>query len=207
MTDLATLDPETRAYALVGRFLHKWAIMEFVLHKVIAKAMGLDKPQMIILAVNMDFVKKVYVARSTVSMSILDAGEKKHFDSVLVELEKLANTRNVIAHCSFGPMAKGDGVTFNYYKAKSKFEVPDWDWSIADFDAADEKLNGICHELDALEGKLANSALVKALLESRAKQPPMFGGLFGLGDAYLVHGPGLLSEYLGATAEQRSDEK
>lgn len=140
-------------------------------------------------------------------MSILDPGEKKHFDSVLVELEKFANTRNVIAHCSFGPMEKGDGVTFNYFKAKSKFEIPDWNWSITDFDAADEKLNGICHELDALEGKLANSALVKALMESRAKQSPMFGGLFGLGQAFSDHGPSLLSEYLEPTAKGLSDDK
>jgi len=43
--DFNQLEPETRCFAMIGRFLGEWAFMESELNQAIGKALGLDLAQ------------------------------------------------------------------------------------------------------------------------------------------------------------------
>jgi len=43
MIDFKSLDPEIRAYALIGQFLKCWSDLEQQIHEAIGAALGLDE--------------------------------------------------------------------------------------------------------------------------------------------------------------------
>ena len=58
MTDVSKLEPEARAFAIVGQFLQLFALMESALHSAIGTALQIEDVKMQILGVNIDFNKK-----------------------------------------------------------------------------------------------------------------------------------------------------
>jgi hypothetical protein len=68
MTEFQDLDPETRAFAMVGQFLQTYAKMEEALHDAIGTALSIDQIKMKILAVNIEF-KKIKIFRTLIDIS------------------------------------------------------------------------------------------------------------------------------------------
>lgn len=200
--DLNTLPPDERCWALVGKFMQGWALTEFVLHKAIAKALGLTTDQALIVGVNMAFAQKIFLCRTALNMSSVDAAQIKHFDTVLKQIARFSETRNAIAHNVFMPMEHGTGVSFFVFKAQGKFKAPDMNWSIEDFDAADQDMIRFRSELYDLEAKLETSALVRSLMKSPTNRPRGLGGMFGwTGEALPT-----LGDLLAPEPERRSDQ-
>lgn len=199
--DIRSLSPELRCRALVGGFMQNWALLEFDLHKAIAKVMGLTIQQALIVGVNMDFAKKIYVCRTAINISSIGAEQIRRFDSVLNQIANYSQHRNYIAHNPFSPMENGDGVCFYVFKAKGKFKTPDMNWSVEDFEAADKEIDRFRGELNELENKLNASALVQALMKSPTARPTGLGGLFGWSGAPLP----TLGDILAEEPERRSD--
>jgi hypothetical protein len=69
MADFKNLDPETRAFAMVGQFLQTYAKMEEALHDAIGTALSIDPIKMKILAVNIEFSKKIQILRTLIDIS------------------------------------------------------------------------------------------------------------------------------------------
>ena len=69
MADFQELDPETRAFAMVGQFLQTYAKMEEALHDAIGTALSIDPIKMKILAVNFEFSKKIQILRTLIDIS------------------------------------------------------------------------------------------------------------------------------------------
>jgi hypothetical protein len=69
MTEFQDLDPETRAFAMVGQFLQSYAKMEEALHDAIGTALSIDPIKMKILAVNIEFSKKIHILRTLIDIS------------------------------------------------------------------------------------------------------------------------------------------
>jgi hypothetical protein len=64
MTDFKDLDPETRAYALIGQFLKRWSNLEQQIHEAIGAALGLDETRRYILCANLQLRDKINVLRT-----------------------------------------------------------------------------------------------------------------------------------------------
>jgi len=56
MPDFSELDPDTRCFALVGRFLQAWSEMEKSLHNAIGAALQIEEKKLWILAANLGSV-------------------------------------------------------------------------------------------------------------------------------------------------------
>jgi hypothetical protein len=129
MADFEDLDPETRCFALVGRFLHAWAVMEDSLHRAIGAALAIEVPKLQILCANMEFGAKIYTMRTLIDASPdLQKEDKKEFQKTLSKLAEYAQIRNMIAHNQFQPDESKKGVEFLVIKARGKFELPKEVW-------------------------------------------------------------------------------
>jgi hypothetical protein len=157
MTEFTSLDPATRCYALVGRFLSEFAELETCLNMALQAAMKLHDLIRFILCANITVREKVSILRAIVDISEWPEEERNHFKSVLSDiLEKCVPSRNMIAHEMFRPDATGKGVEFLRVKAKSGFELPSLVWTIADFQRQGEIVEHLATEVARLVEKFAN---------------------------------------------------
>lgn len=170
MTDFASLDPETRAVALVGSFLQHWAIMEGAMRSAIEKALNLDSLQGTVVCANISLRDKINLLKTLVNMAFLPDEEGRARAIKLLEgIAGMSANRNMIAHDMF--FAKEGGVSFFVTKAKGKLSFPTVIWTEDDFQAEYAKLRVATAELDRLQHQLSNAELVKALMISRNRQP------------------------------------
>jgi hypothetical protein len=118
------LDPETRAFAMVGQFLQTYAKMEEALHDAIGTALSIDPIKMKILAVNIEFSKKIQILRT-----LIDISESFTDDEITDKKSKckkmitFAENRNIVAHTYFGPDSTNKGVEFKNVKASGEFSM------------------------------------------------------------------------------------
>ena len=134
-TDLGKLDPMTRCFALVGRFLHAWASMESSLHEAIGEALVIEARRLQILCANMGFRDKLNVLSTLIDVAPNFAvEEKQRIRKRIGELaEPLSGRRNIMVHNPFGPDSSQKGVEFLRVKARGKFETPNEVWDEAHF--------------------------------------------------------------------------
>jgi hypothetical protein len=86
MKDFTSLDPDTRCYALVGRFLSEFAELETCLNMALQAAMKLHDLIRFILCANITLRDKVSILRAIVDVSQFPEEERKHFQSVLGDI-------------------------------------------------------------------------------------------------------------------------
>jgi hypothetical protein len=130
MADFQKLDPETRAFALVGQFLQAWSTMENSLHDAIGAALSIDAPKLKILCANIRLRDKIDILRTLIDIAPGFATEEKtQLKKSLRDIAEYSVIRNMLAHDSFRPDSAGAGVEFLTVKAKGKFELPNVIWS------------------------------------------------------------------------------
>lgn len=179
MVDFRSLEPTVRTYALVGRFLDRWALLETALSGAIAAALNVNNIAKYILAANIGFRNKTYILRALCSISYLDDRDKEIAENMINVVANLYGHRNIIAHETFVPSTKTDGVEFLVLKARGKFSAPEADWSVEHFDNLDASLIAHATGLDSLTKKLnqarkipANSLAAIIALSSAILPPP-----------------------------------
>jgi hypothetical protein len=173
MTDIQDLDPETRAFAMVGQFLQAYAKMEETLHNAIGAALSIDPIKMKILAVNIEFSKKIQILRTLIDISeSFTDDQRKTTKSECRKMITFAENRNIVAHTYFGPDKTNKGVEFKTVKASGDFSMTGKVWldeqfrheiaQVADF----EKLLG------DIETKFQSTPVDPSLYVSAFQQDP-----------------------------------
>lgn len=107
-------------------------------------ALQITSVQAAVLTKNMQLRDKINVLR-TVTDQCVPEPDCKFYKKRLDAIAEYSKHRNMIAHDSFHPDDKGDGVHFVVVKAQNKLLFPDTRWSIADFQAR-------VAEIDAFDG-------------------------------------------------------
>lgn len=181
LVDFSKLDPETRACALVGYYLNKWAVMEGALDECIRKALNLDRGQGYVLARNISFMSKVFIFRTLMNEALGEKDRKKAYDKFAINIADLAKDRNMVAHSQFSADKTGDGVEFFVIAARSKLAFSEARWSINDTLQRVQDMVDATEKLGELETFFSSSSAMKAIAKSLEKTPQHFGGLGGLG--------------------------
>ncbi|MGR9055501.1 hypothetical protein ACU8NH_06235 [Rhizobium leguminosarum] len=181
---LLTLDPDTRAFTLVGAFMGFFALLEEGVNKALAEVLDVSNLPAAIIARNMPFDNKIKTLRTLVSLFIYDKGKAASFDELARRAKKCSEDRNIVAHTAFRASLKTDGVEFFALSANSTLKFPDIDWSIDTFLEHIDTINKIDNGLRTLENTKSMQSIAKALMKS-PNAPIAVGGLFGLGSHLL----------------------
>jgi hypothetical protein len=152
MTDFKSLDPEIRAYALVGQFLKRWSELETRIHEAIGAALGIDETRRYILCANLHLKDKIHVLQSLVHQSSFSSEVKEETNKELTAILNYTK-RNMIAHDAFDPDPEGDGVVFLPVKARQTFSRPRERWSIAKFEEEGQTISGFSENVTRLKAK------------------------------------------------------
>lgn len=169
MTEFSKLDPETRCYALVGKFFSEWAFMETRINRAIAKSLGLEGVQEAIVCSNIEFGKKIYILRSSLKQSVVSGRDKiDNYDKMLRNISKLSEVRNRFAHHAFGPSEDKKGVVFYVTSARSELKLNTEAWGVGDFENKFSELNEYYDGLEDMIKNINSSKLVSALMNSKA---------------------------------------
>jgi hypothetical protein len=177
--ELLLLDPDTRAFTLVGAFLGFFALLEAGVNEAIGEIMQIDPVRRTIVGRNMGFDEKIKTLRVLVDLYVQDPEDKKSFDKLAVQARQFAEQRNILAHTPFRRSPVTDGVEFFVVAASKKLQFPDLDWSVDDFITKIEGINTLDNELRSIEKKMSLQRIAEALTAD-IQQTPTKGGLFGL---------------------------
>jgi hypothetical protein len=170
--DVRSLDPDTRAFALVGMFLQYWALMEEALREAMAKALGLQMVQAVIVASNIQLRDKIHILKTAVSITQFpDPEERERFTKLLQQIADSAHKRNMVAHDLFFPPADGDGVRFLVFKAKGKFSMPETIWTTDQFGDEFVEISRWTTELERLKERLTFSENLTKFLAATLSEP------------------------------------
>lgn len=161
MIDFKSLDPDTRTYALVGRFLQYWALMEHEINKAIAQVLDLTSLQRAITCSNMNLRDKIHVLKTSVSLSPI--AEKQQFTKLLTDIAEYSSIRNMMAHDMFMASEDGESVVFYVIKAKGKLTFPDVTWTITDFDQSCMTMRSYTDALQRLSSMLRDASISSIL--------------------------------------------
>jgi hypothetical protein len=154
MTDFKDLDPDIRAYALIGQFLKRWSELEQQIHEAIGAALGLDETRRYILCANLQLKDKVNVLRTLVQQSSFPIDVKVCTNKELTTIQNYTH-RNMIAHDSFEPDLSGDGVVFFPVKAKKEFSRPLEKWGIEKFKEEGKAIAEIAENVARLKARFS----------------------------------------------------
>jgi hypothetical protein len=155
MTDFPLpLDGEARAYALIGRFLQMWSLMECELNDAIGEALDLSSMQTEILCNNIQLRNRLHILRTLAAISALDEEEKRRIDKRLNQIGEYISHRNMVAHTPFVPSEMSNGVQFVGAKARGALKFFVEDWSVEKFREIDKTIAGFMGELASLRKTL-----------------------------------------------------
>lgn len=155
MTVFQDLDPETRAFALVGQFLHRWAAMESELNQCIRTSFKLTPTMNHIICGNFTVYDKLTILRTIIFVSALDVdSERIKFNKLLRRIGKYAFHRNMIAHTSFQTNHPKAGVQFAHIKAKGTYETTPIIWTVRRFEQEGIVLDCLEKQLNELNERL-----------------------------------------------------
>jgi hypothetical protein len=185
---LLKLDPDTRAFTLVGAFMGFFALLEQGIETALGEVVGVKGVSRAIIGRNMGFDDKVKTLRTLVNLFISDRAEAKKFDDLAKRARRYGEIRNIVAHTPFRQSKTSDGVEFFPVSASSKFEFPEMDWSIDDFLKHIDSINQIDNDLRSIERRMSLQRIAEALMPVHGPSEPQqsgLGALFGLGAALL----------------------
>jgi len=187
-TTLLQIDPDTRAFTLVGAFLGHFALLEAGIDAAVSETLQIKGARSAIVTRNMSFDDKIKTLRALVDLIIINKEQAKQFDELARRARKYGEKRNVVAHTPFRRSFKSDGVEFLAISANSTLKFPNIDWSIEEFLLQIDDINSIDNELRTIENKMSLQSIAQALMQPGASSK--LGGLFGLGQALLDNGAG-----------------
>ena len=180
MSDFESLNPEMRSYALVGKFLFEWAVLEAHLRDAIAHSLDLDPLQSGIVNANIQFRDKIHILKTAVFVSpAFSEEEKKSAIKTLDKISDFSSHRNMIAHNGFIATPEGH-VQFMVIVAKGAIKVPEIIWSIKDFQFRYDKINELSSALKEITRKISVHKLAQAIMAERLAPTGAFGAL-GMG--------------------------
>jgi hypothetical protein len=191
MTDINTLNAETRCLVLVGKFLQNWAAMEEVMRLAMEKLLQLDEFQAAIIASNIQLWDKINILRTLVSRLPFDEDKIKQFNDVLVKIGKASRNRNMMAHNAFAPSPDGKGVSFSVIKAKGKLEFPDTVWEVAKFDEEYAKVERLKAGLDKIVQAIGEKQVLHKMRDAIRAHPTLLyytPGFYSSGAFYSAGG-------------------
>ena len=181
-----TLDPDTRAFTLVGAFMGFFALLEQGVDSAMTDVLEIKGLRGTIVARNMSFDDKIKTLRTLVDIFVSNETEAKKFDELARKAKKIGETRNIVAHTPFRRSSKSDGVQFFAYSATSTLKFLEMDWSVDEFLRQIDNINQTDNELRSIESRMAIQRVADALLrrqspEYSSESMPL-ASLFGLGD-------------------------
>jgi hypothetical protein len=175
MSDFKNLDPETRAFAMVGQFLQTYAKMEEALHDAIGTALSIDPIKMKILAVNIDFNKKIKILRTLIDISeSFTDNERKTKKSQCKKAINFAEIRNMVAHTYFVPDPSNKGVEFKTVKASGDFSMDGTIWLDEQFLHEISLAVGFEKLLHEIETKFQNAPVDPSLYVHAFQEDPFW---------------------------------
>ncbi|TAU53707.1 hypothetical protein ELI43_13320 [Rhizobium leguminosarum] len=185
---LLAMDPDTRAFTLVGAFMGYFALLEAGINSALGEVLEVKGIRGAIIARNMSFDDKIKTLRTLVDLFIFDKAQAKNFDDLARRARKFGEIRNVVAHTPFRRSPKSDGVEFFPLSAASTLKFPDMDWPIDEFLRQIDSINETDNGLRSIESKMSIQRIAQALIQS---PPPKgsLGGLFGLGEHLMKPSP------------------
>lgn len=157
--DFASLDPETRAFALVGQFLKRWSEMEAALDDCLQAAFELSPPMRRVLCANLGFRDKLNIlAAACRVLGLTDPAPAKLID----HLDRRARSRNIVAHNRFQPDPAGNGLTFVILKSRESPEKENVElrWSNKKFEEERGLIAGLEARLNDLKLRLQRAPAV-----------------------------------------------
>lgn len=181
---LLELDPEIRAFTLVGAFMGHFALLESGINAAIGDVLDIRGLKATIVTRNMGFNDKIFTLRTLVNTFLFDKKLAKAFDQAARQAKASSEWRNIIAHTAFRSSETTDGVEFFQIKASGELKFPDLDWSIDRFIEEIDVIDSTDRKLRAIEMQMPMQRIAEALMnspgEGQATLPPTLGGLFGL---------------------------
>ncbi|PDT50467.1 hypothetical protein CO661_02290 [Sinorhizobium fredii] len=178
---LIALDPDMRAFTLVGAFLGYFALLERGVDAALGEVLEVNSIRGAIVARNMSFDDKIKTLRTLVDRFVTDKTQAKNFDELAKRARNFGATRNVVAHTPFRRSSKSDGVEFFPLSASSTLEYPEMDWPIDEFLRQIDAITETDNALRSLESRMSLQRVAHALLRGPGPKGA-FGGLFGLGE-------------------------
>ncbi len=150
-----TTDPEKLkqdyCFALVGKFMFSFAVMESAINGAITRACSIGDLDAAIILANMETNRKLYILRSAVAVKA--SQWQKNADEVIKSAQRQLEVRNIVAHTVFGPTDDGK-VKFLTVKAKSSLQYPDIKWSVQDFAAQYKKMSKLADGFKEIEERM-----------------------------------------------------
>jgi hypothetical protein len=119
-------------FALVGEFLWHFSLLESELDDLLARMMGLETMNALILAANIDLAKKINLAICGIEYQPVDRAEAV---KDLKKVFSINDDRKIVAHCFFGPSKKRDGIEFRRTTANSKLKLMSVVWTMDEMQA------------------------------------------------------------------------
>jgi hypothetical protein len=153
--------------------LQTYAKMEEALHNAIGTALSIDPIKMKILAVNIEFSKKVQILRTLIDISDSFTDEEgKTAKSECKKMITFAENRNIVAHTYFGPDCTNKGVEFKTVKASGEFSAHGKIWLDEEFLREIALAVGFEKLLDGIETKFQSKPVDPSLYVSVFQQDP-----------------------------------
>lgn len=181
---LLELDPDVRAFTLVGAYLGYFALLETGINNALSDVLEIKGLRAAIVTRNMSFDDKLKTLRALVAEFIHDRKEAKAFDDLAKRAKSCGESRNIIAHTPFRRSPQSDGVEFFATSANSTFKYIDMDWTVDEFLRQIDNINQIDNALRSIGSRMSIQRIAEALLRpTHLKSASPMGGLFGLGAA------------------------
>lgn len=175
---LLMLEPDERAFLLVGAYIGHFALLEMGINNAIKTVLNLDVAASLIVTRNMTFDEKLKNLRALVQFFVFDKQKAKRFDDLAKKARDISELRNVVAHTPFRGSQVTDGVNFFVTRANTFLKIEDMDWSIDEFVERIDHIRKTDNELREIEKSMSIQRIAEAL--TKAQESP-FGGLLGLG--------------------------
>ena len=163
---------------MVGQFLQTYAKMEEALHNAIGTALSIDPIKMKILAVNIEFSKKIQILRTLIDISESFTGdERKDTKSKCKKMITFAESRNTVAHTYFGPDNTNKGVEFKTVKASGDFSMDGKVWLDEQFLREIALAVGFEKLLDKIEAKFQSKPVDPSLYPAFQQDSSWFAAI------------------------------
>jgi len=146
----------------VGEFLWHFGILESELDALLARMMGLETMNALILAANIDLAKKINLAICGIDFQPVDRAEAV---KDLKKLFSINDDRKIVAHCFFGPSKKRNGIEFHRTTAHSKLKLMSIVWTKDEMQAKFADIRATRDRIKALTAAISpdDSAKSKSL--------------------------------------------
>jgi len=149
-----TVEEQNAIYIQVGRFFQTWATLESVMNTVIAGALKAKFEHWLIVTANLGVAEKIKIIRSFITASSLSDADRESFDDAMIAIDKLSQTRNIIAHCMFFPDPGNRGTIFYNVKADKKLKQVEKRISKEEFEKMESDMLSYSVKLNDLRDQL-----------------------------------------------------